>query len=495
MSKPSIPPIDLVQLQQTHEDAWRPSYTQFLRLVKARGLTNGVEVGVGYGGHCESLLDYRGIDTLIGIDPYTHRQDCDDATNLPQHELDRVYHHVLDRMARFGRRFKLIRKSSSIAAKGLETGSLDFVYIDGDHRYESVVGDLAVWLDKVREGGILAGHDYDNPELPGVQQAVDGFFQRLGWPVTHAGDCVWWVEKKAINISYVIAAYNAEGTLWQAAASVMDDNFEAGDELIIIDDGSTDATGRVIEELQHEYPAIRVIRHESNLGAGVARNHGVQEASHDLLFMLDADNVLATETIAPLRRHLIQSNADAACFSQIRLFRDGDEPGQTAWVHRYPTDSATLVQYCAMQDPPGAAGNLLFTRDAWERAGGYPEEAGALDSWGFGLRLVATGSTIGICADGYYDHRIGHDSYWQREHAPGKTDRLALSILRPFFGRLAPASQFYLLHTENQERWFTDLAKRPLRVEGQPRGLKMPPLPKNIAALRDRLARLVTRAA
>lgn len=495
MSKPSIPPIDLVEIQQRHEDAWRPAYQQFLRLVKARGLTNGAEIGVGYGGHCEELLNYRGIDSLIGVDPYAHRLRCTDVTNLPQRDLDRVHTRALDRLARFGRRFELIRMTSTQAAKRVEDGSLDFVYIDGDHQYDSVITDLSAWFDKVRDGGVLAGHDYDNPELPGVQQAVDGFFQRLGWEVNHAGDHVWWVQKEKLPISYIIVAHNADQTLWQAAASVLDDNLSEGDELLILNDGSSDATADVIKHLVCEYPQVRLFHHANNTGPGIARNNAVRQASHDLIFMLDADNLLPTDAVVPLRDELVRSGADAVCFPQIRLFRDGDEPGETAWVHRYPQGKASLSQYCSMQDPPGAAGNLLFTRDAWHRAGGYPEHAGALDSWGFGLRLVATGSTLAVATNGYYDHRIGHDSYWQREHKPGKTDRLALSILRPFMNRLSPTSQFYLLQSENQDSWFANIAQRPLRVDGEAHGKRLGNLPHSIQTIRQRIAKLVTRAA
>ncbi len=495
MSKPIIPHIDLVNLQQRHEEAWQSAYTQFLRLVKARGLSTGVEVGVGYGGHCEALLNYRGIESLIGVDPYTHQVGYNDPTNLEQRHLDHVYHRTLDRLARFGRRFELIRETSVRAAQRIDDQSVDFVYIDADHRYASVVADLGAWTDKVRDGGILAGHDYDNPDLPDVQHAVDGFFQRLDWPVHHAGNCVWWVQKQALPISYVIPVFNAEATLWQAVASVMEDNLCGGDELILIDDGSTDATAHVIDELCQAYPELRLIRQDRNTGAGAARNRAINEASHNLIFMLDADNVLPTDVVPPLRRHLVRDGADAACFGEVRLFRDGDEPSMTAWTHRYPTGRATLEQYCAMQDPPGAAGNLLFTREAWRRAGGFPEGVGALDSWGFALRLVATGSRLSVCPTGYYDHRIGHNSYWQREHQPGKTDRLALSLLRPYFSRLTSESQFYLLQSDNQQRWFTDLEKRPLRVEGATRGRRLHVLGQGLNSIRQRLARLVKPAA
>jgi len=496
MNKPIIPNINLIERQQRIEATLQPAYTQFLRLVKARGLTTGVEVGVGFGGHCESLLEYRGLDALTGVDPYTADDHHHDAPNaLNQHDMDRAHDIALDRLARFGRRFELLRKPSRQAASKFDNGSLDFVYIDGDQHFDAVGNDLSVWFDKVREGGIIAGHDDDNPDRPDVQQAVDGFFQRLGWTVHHAGQFVWWVEKKRASVSYIIPAYNAEDTLWQAAASIMEDNFVEGDELIIVDDGSTDSTGVIIDELAEAYPDIRTIYHSDNYGAAVARNRAVTDATHHLVMMLDADNVLPTDSVAALRDHLIKTNADAVCFSQIRLFRDGDEPGQTAWVHEYPKAQASLAQYCAMQDPPGAAGNMLFTREAWYRAGGYPEDVAALDSWGFGLRVVATGSKLSVCPEGYYDHRIGHNSYWQREHKAGKTDRLALSLLRPYFSRLSTASQFYLLQSKNQEQWFTNLAEHPLQLHGDKRGKSVLGIALNIQSIRQRLARLVSRAA
>ena len=49
MNKPNIPAVNLVERQQRIEAELQPAYTQFLRLVKARGLTTGVEVGVGIG--------------------------------------------------------------------------------------------------------------------------------------------------------------------------------------------------------------------------------------------------------------------------------------------------------------------------------------------------------------------------------------------------------------------------------------------------------------
>ena len=66
-----------------------------------------------------------------------------------------------------------IRAASVEAANLYEDGSLDFVFIDADHSYESVKADIAAWAPKVRQGGLIAGHDF-NPANPtgGVERAV-----------------------------------------------------------------------------------------------------------------------------------------------------------------------------------------------------------------------------------------------------------------------------------------------------------------------------------
>lgn len=68
-------------------------------------------------------------------------------------------------------------KSDSVgAAKLYADNSLDFVFIDATHEYESVLADIAAWRSKVKIGGYLCGHDYDPPHWPGVVRAVDEMF-------------------------------------------------------------------------------------------------------------------------------------------------------------------------------------------------------------------------------------------------------------------------------------------------------------------------------
>lgn len=85
-----------------------------------------------------------------------------------------IYQLFCNNMKRFGLAEVVspIRRSSDEAAYLYPDSSLDFVFIDADHRYEEVKKDISIWLPKVKPGGVLAGHDFDETSDPGVVKAV-----------------------------------------------------------------------------------------------------------------------------------------------------------------------------------------------------------------------------------------------------------------------------------------------------------------------------------
>lgn len=79
-------------------------------------------------------------------------------------------------MAPLNGHYRVMAKSSVEAAQEFEDGSIDFVFIDAAHDYDNVTADLTAWVHKVRPGGIIAGHDYDEEYKYHVVKAVDDFF-------------------------------------------------------------------------------------------------------------------------------------------------------------------------------------------------------------------------------------------------------------------------------------------------------------------------------
>ena len=84
-----------------------------------------------------------------------------------------------------------IREYSVIQSIKYENESLDMVFIDGNHSYDEVIMDINYWLPKVKQNGILAGHDYTD-ENSAVRDAVDSIFPKN--KIRIDGWC-WIIEK------------------------------------------------------------------------------------------------------------------------------------------------------------------------------------------------------------------------------------------------------------------------------------------------------------
>lgn len=141
-----------------------------------------VEVGV-WKGHSLSFLAQelkprKGEVEIYGVDLFeeTYKWDNSDQQDLRKQVpyIYDIYNRVLEAAEVRDDIIDLKGLSWEMADK-FEDGSVDMVFIDADHSYESVAKDISAWLPKIRKGGIISGHDYDNP--CGVKQAVSERFK------------------------------------------------------------------------------------------------------------------------------------------------------------------------------------------------------------------------------------------------------------------------------------------------------------------------------
>lgn len=451
----------LNEMASEAEVIWSKAYPWFDRIVERRGLRIGAELGVGFGGHVESLLTIPSIERLYGVDPFEHRPDYQDPMNLLQEQFDELYRFVLERTTGYGDRYVHARKRSLDAAEEVQE-PLDFIYIDADHSFEGVWSDLCAWFTKIRDGGVIGGHDYGHLNFPGIQEAVDRFFGRFGWKIHVEQEGVWWVEVRPLGVSYVVPCYNSEETISESIRSIVDGNLEPGDEIIAVDDGSDDATSELLEALASETQVMRVHTHSANRGGAAARNTGVENAAQALIFCLDADNLLLRGSVGPLKQHLLQHGADAAAFQEIRFFTGDQHEITHSWMMR--GGPVGLADQLSTYKVPGASGNYLYTKNSWARAGGYPESARSLDTWGFALRQLAAGMQMEVMEGSAYLHRHGHVSYWVRESKAGPLSLTALQLMIPYLDLLRGHDRRYLLSRRGRATWFDRLEQRPLRL-------------------------------
>jgi len=182
---------DIIALERHRGScSWIATYGFVQKLASSIEAVRLCEIGVAYGYHAEHLLEQMPGIHYQGVDPYLANYDPNDPfvrdvaalyEDDAQRAMDRLFQAVSCTLMRHGGRANLLRKSSVEGAAMHSDAYFDLIYIDGDHRYDSVKSDLNAWYGKVKKGGILCGDDFD---WPGVRAAVLEFMAGRGKTVT-----------------------------------------------------------------------------------------------------------------------------------------------------------------------------------------------------------------------------------------------------------------------------------------------------------------------
>jgi glycosyltransferase involved in cell wall biosynthesis len=187
------------------------------------------------------------------------------------------------------------------------------------------------------------------------------------------------IEPIASAISVIIPAYNAADYVGRAIESALAQTYPPL-EILVIDDGSTDATAETVAR----YPApVRLLR-QPNGGPGAARNHGAREAKSEWLALLDADDVwlphkLETQvayTASPSVAVIHSPACDSRCIMPLKA------TFEALWNGNFISNTSALIR-----------------RSAFEQIGGYNEERIliGLEDYNLWLRLAHAGHEIVCC--------------------------------------------------------------------------------------------------
>ena len=137
----------------------------------------GCEIGVCHGFTTEYLLKHvPNISKIWAVDSYPSFVDWD-GTRVTAERQQETKARCFTRLTPFIDKVSFIYQNSESFAPSVEDGSLDFVFIDGDHSYEATLKDCQLYWPKVKSGGLFAGHDIN---LPAVDKALREFFAGLG---------------------------------------------------------------------------------------------------------------------------------------------------------------------------------------------------------------------------------------------------------------------------------------------------------------------------
>ena len=215
--------------------------------------------------------------------------------------------------------------------------------------------------------------------------------------------------------SVVIPAYNCEETIADVLESVRrQTRVELIDEVIVVNDGSTDKTDAVINEYMRQYPDFNIkYMVQANQGVSAARNRGIRMAGADWIALLDADDIWLEHKIET-QYHILQNDP------QI-LFLGAYYPLKFWWKRHQGLHKLNAMELCVRNMP--TTPSVVFHRETGLRHGLFDESRK-------------------YCEDiGFFQKFLLDDSYYVLAE-----QLVEISVNKQFFGQRGLSSHLYQMH-------------------------------------------------
>lgn len=156
--------------------------TELLNFVNDLGLKgNAIEIGVFEGDYSKEIIKRCKFKMVYLVDPWIEypQKIYKTSKNVSQKKQNERYDKVVSKFKN-NSNVKIVKKDSKESLSLFNDDFFDFIYIDANHDYEYVKGDIVNWCLKLKVGGVLSGHDYINKRHKGVKRAVDEYCSMYG---------------------------------------------------------------------------------------------------------------------------------------------------------------------------------------------------------------------------------------------------------------------------------------------------------------------------
>jgi glycosyltransferase involved in cell wall biosynthesis len=225
-------------------------------------------------------------------------------------------------------------------------------------------------------------------------------------------------------LSVIIPVYNRRELVVDALVSVLNQNLPSGWdlELLVVDDGSTDGTGTMLESLRAAHPRLRIISRARGGTPGGARNAGVERSRGELLAFLDSDDRWLPGKVdeqVPLH----ERDGYELTHTRERWLRNGREVSQAGKRLAHHRRSGDLLEDALVKCIIGPS-TVMMSRRLWEETGGFRSDLEVAEDYEYWLRLV-TITEVGYLEKPLTEKRAGHGDQLSEKYGQIEVFRLA----------------------------------------------------------------------
>ena len=164
-------------------------------------------------------------------------------------------------------------------------------------------------------------------------------------------------------ISVIVPVYNVEAFIDKCLNSILSQTYK-NIEVVLVDDGSTDNSGKKCDEYVKKDSRVKVI-HKSNGGLSSARNTGIDNSSGSFLSFIDSDDYIDSNMLEILYNGCVNNNCDIGIINKVRVDEFDNKKYDTAIVEEKKVKSEEALKLLLLSDP--SACNKIYRRDLFNK--------------------------------------------------------------------------------------------------------------------------------
>ena len=210
------------------------------------------------------------------------------------------------------------------------------------------------------------------------------------------------------KLSIIVPVYNVQNYIDECIESIIGQK-EDDVEIVLVDDGSTDQSGKICDSWAKKTPNTIVV-HKENGGLSSARNAGLDNASGEYILFVDSDDKIASGSLTAILDCIDETKADYYFLFGKKFYPDGkeeplDDPIPRGEIRGKKSvdvirSIATLTKY------PGSACTKAYKCEFLERNGlRFPSDRRISEDLGFTLKCILAASSFDVCEHDYYLYR------------------------------------------------------------------------------------------